>query len=724
MPRRGAFNSWDLMMIDYFWVPWLRELSTKIAEKGEEYLVKKAKAVKWTSDDMTLFRHGDKNIDPLSFLYTLARDSKDKFNFELRSVHEIFNIESDYPDPDSGYSLPYIPRPPGMNTLFHKKGEGDPDLLWRLFRQAAEEKPAVQADDFDAALNISGVGMRKLTQTLFIVNPCYFLPADESNKALPWPEYCKDVENYGEYIARMEAIKSKFPGCEPYEINTFLYEQLKGQFITSGTEFFQISTNVYEDGKSYWECTDDLDDGVWTFKEYNCVYTGGPGEGKKKPLKEPKRGDIILVRKGQYQGYAIGVVEENGYASSGWTEEAVIYVQWINKISSHIDLDSKQLIGFSKAGKTRKKFRVAEAYKVSFDLIERLQSGNKASSQSGGETISETKEVASTDDGRTVSHSLNTILFGPPGTGKTWETTSHAVAIIDGEAPSQLADPAARTVVKKRFEELREQQQIEFVTFHQSYAYEDFIEGIRPDLGTGELTYKLHKGIFKQICERACEDPDNKYVLIIDEVNRGDIAKIFGELITLIEPSKRLGEKDEARVTLPYSQEPFGVPSNLYILGTMNTADRGIALLDTALRRRFIFIEKMPKPESELVKKDIGGVDGQELLKAVNRRIRVKLGREHQIGHTYLIGKTTIEGLAEAFQHQIMPLLQEYFYDDWKKIRFVLNRNPFVREEPSLAGEGDPDRPLLELLPHDDEQWQTADSYQQIYAADEGESSD
>ena len=305
---------------------------------------------------------------------------------------------------------------------------------------------------------------------------------------------------------------------------------------------------------------------------------------------------------------------------------------------------------------------------------------------------------------------LNRILYGPPGTGKTYDAVSDAVQIIDGD--EEPAD--GRKGVKARFNELRKAGQIEFVTFHQNYAYEDFIEGIRPvlDKGKNELAYELRDGIFKEIAKCAIGNPSKGYVLIIDEINRGNIAKIFGELITLIEPSKRLGGDDAARAKLPYSQDLFGVPSNLHLIGTMNTADRGILLLDAALRRRFEFASRMP--DANLVAKDIEGVNGQMLLTAINERIVEHRDRDHQIGHTYLMGIDTLDRLAHAFKTQIIPLLQEYFYDDGEKMRRVLNDNPFIKKNER------PDPPVFDVLQHKDPRWQKAESYQAIYGSDSG----
>ena len=442
---------------------------------------------------------------------------------------------------------------------------------------------------------------------------------------------------------------------------------------------------------------------------------------------------------------------------------------------------------------------------------------------------------------------LNQILYGPPGTGKTYNTVIKAMEIINGEK-YDFVDNEQYKDLKKQFDNLKQQGQIEFVTFHQSYSYEEFVEGIKPDLKNNKLMYTLESGIFKKICSSAkelletkvkynfkkdnisvykilipdesifqyCIDnncvainwgdeidisdcntqeeiankiPENfesrkqcisqlnlfklwidkdlkngkdvivvipgsintikgiakitgnyyfnsetenghqqrkvewirkninisseniynskfvsptitgmfndkinwetflnlinnnntsqssNAVLIIDEINRGDVSKIFGELITLIEEDKRIGAKYPMTVTLPYSRETFGVPNNLYIIGTMNTADRSIALLDTALRRRFDFEEMMPKPEL-LSGKNIEGVDLEELLIKINDRIKNEYDRDHQIGHSYLMGVENKEQLERAYKNRILPLLNEYFYNDIDSVAKVLNCKP------------------------------------------------
>ncbi|ENX3946928.1 McrB family protein [Photobacterium damselae] len=375
---------------------------------------------------------------------------------------------------------------------------------------------------------------------------------------------------------------------------------------------------------------------------------------------------------------------------------------------------------------------------------------------------------------------LNQILYGPPGTGKTFHTMEAAV---------KAAEPdfiwTDRNQLKAEYERLVSEKRIRFVTFHQSYGYEEFVEGLSAKTEGDQVSYYEKDGIFKAIANEAnryrvsktiksdkdfdslwscfvselsesengvrvdtvrtfftVTDVDNntvrfekdkgnsihslsvktlkavfdgereikgglnpyysalikylqryvqsieyvhterkKFVLIIDEINRGNISKIFGELITLIEPSKRKGAEEALEVTLPYSGDIFSVPDNLHIIGTMNTADRSLAMMDTALRRRFDFVEMMPKPELFKNRK-VRNIDLTELLTTLNKRIEVLYDREHTLGHAFLFPvyneqdeDKAFQLLKAAFKNKIIPLLEEYFFDDWNKIRLVLGDN-------------------------------------------------
>ncbi|EFP3376636.1 AAA family ATPase [Campylobacter jejuni] len=448
---------------------------------------------------------------------------------------------------------------------------------------------------------------------------------------------------------------------------------------------------------------------------------------------------------------------------------------------------------------------------------------------------------------------LNQILYGSPGTGKTYHTIDKALEILGKNLES-------RDDKKAKFDEYVKKGQIVFTTFHQSYGYEEFVEGIKPRIdskeNSKEIEYKIKDGIFKELCEKAldnyensilnadelnkkielkekvenflnwlletnepigktkggnffvveidnktiviysegverfdgifnlnlsifmellkCKDEFNNatemfkkvfnrdyadrthtyyfnlvkkfkayeekqlaakiennknndnslkpYIIIIDEINRGNLSKIFGELITLIEPSKRIGEKEELKVTLPYSGEKFRVPKNVYIIGTMNTADRSITSLDTALRRRFEFVEMMP--DVSKLSMDCEGINLQELLKAINTRIEYLLDREKTIGHAFFVSVENLEDLKKVFQNKIIPLLQEYFYNDYALINAVLNDNGMIFEDKKddkylqkikNLDSVNSERSIYNIASFDDKIWDKIEIYQAIY---------
>ncbi|TXJ24455.1 McrB family protein [Brachyspira aalborgi] len=264
------------------------------------------------------------------------------------------------------------------------------------------------------------------------------------------------------------------------------------------------------------------------------------------------------------------------------------------------------------------------------------------------------------------------ILQGAPGTGKTYSSSEIAVKLIDGNAPSDRAE------LMKRYKELVDKEQIFFTTFHQSMDYEEFVEGIKPKTINGNITYELEDGIFKKACKSA---ENNKVVLIIDEINRGNISKIFGELITLLEVDKRKDRENEIEVILPYSKEKFSVPDNLYIIGTMNTADRSIGYIDYALRRRFAFISI--KADKSAIENYYDNKNSDCKDKAINLFDEIKnlidknINKEFEaddimIGHSYFMAQN-FEELQNKLEYEIKPLLLEYFKDGILKSKETIN---------------------------------------------------
>ena len=512
--------------------------------------------------------------------------------------------------------------------------------------------------------------------------------------------------------------------------------------------------------KRYWVFTNkkEIFDSIEEFKQNNITQWDNERKDGYLQLSEIKEGDIVYI----YSGEPIAAIVVKAEVENISQDKRTIYLRFLkftnqNKLS-RIILDKYENLK-NIQGKREIKSQESINYILNNEDIDKDMTLEK------NDTLQQKREILS----------LNQILYGPPGTGKTYSVVRKALEIIEGNASDD----------RSKFKEYVEKGQIKFITFHQSYGYEEFVEGIKAETKNDNVSYKIEDGAFKRICKRAngdkillkdakeelieddfkklyenyvdklplfsnntygkiLETPTDKqpfyiyknnqysilikpqnsndpktiscdklikdifyndnygmpsyepviiqdilsqeyesyktnhinqnYILIIDEINRGNISKIFGELITLIEPSKRLGADDEIMVELPYSKEKFGVPSNLYIIGTMNTADRSIALMDMALRRRFEFVEMMPEYDT-LNKTIIEGINVGEMLKTINERIEYLYDRDHTIGHAYFINVSDIKTLANVFKNKILPLLQEYFYDDWEKIRLVLRDN-------------------------------------------------
>lgn len=726
-----------------------------------------------------------------------------------------------------------------------RRGPEDIDNLWDLFSRAihyADEPSEYHKNRFIKAFDLvkEQFAIRwNITMGLFWIRPYSFINLDERNrdylgmgKAFPPVDTMiasklKNIPTGTEYLDIIEACKNAF--------------QHSGSQIRDFVELSKqawIATTASGDEKKalYWPTVEEYAPGIskdtWkTMLQDPSITDGRTLDILRMILKlggESTLTNLVKVYDNQFY-YAKPLSE------FGWRVSRSLGIPLCEgKYKAH----ARYLIAFQ--GRT-----VIEdgAEKISWKLRKEL-----------AETLEDMGMNDLGDDSMT-DVGLNTILYGPPGTGKTYHTVIYAVAIIENRELASVAQEDYMAVLE-RYNDYKDQGRIEFTTFHQSYGYEEFIEGIRPAIidegeqaDSGNIQYSVQPGIFKKFCEKAaqpiavrtttndmgirdnatiwkvslwstgdnevrteclknehirigwdqygkditdetdfsedggrvvlnafmnkmqigdivmscysastidaigivtgeyewhdeyhefkrlrkvnwiikniCENileinggtamtlasvyrlsniaisdvykliekykpttllpakRNENYVFIIDEINRGNISKIFGELITLIEESKRIGLSESMKAVLPYSQKSFGVPENVYIIGTMNTADRSIATIDTALRRRFHFKEMMPRPD---VLKDITveGLSISDMLDRMNRRIAVLYDREHTIGHAYFVplkDNPTIETLSKIFTNNIIPLLQEYFYEDYEKIRLVLGDNRKSDEE-------------------------------------------
>lgn len=589
------------------------------------------------------------HLDPFTFfcyIYKHGDDNRLKYLQQVvNNINQRFELNISYPNNTNGL--------PSVNAtsvhLFDK--EDDVNNLW-IFFEKINSQGEINDDFFTNILNIRNIGKAKLTQVMFYVNPEKYLPIDA--QTIPYLILENEIDDlefatYAEYLRVLEGVKSKM----------------------SNEKFCKISADAYnwnkENGKNYV---------YWFVKSNEEKINLSNFESEWKKI---ATGQIVLSKTGQ-----IGRI--TAFAINPYN----ITIEWIKKEQTNLKHQKQKELKVFDLSDLKEVLMIKE--------INRLIGINNANKSS---------------QNKINMSSLNQILYGPPGTGKTYNTINRALEII-----------GIQDRKKDDFDEYIENGQIVFTTFHQSMNYEDFIEGIKPETNDENVTYKVKNGIFKKIVIDAAFDFVDKekynienlteeekleaikgiiwkeidedkiknarpYVIIIDEINRGNVSAIFGELITLIEDSKRLGKDEALTVTLPYSKEPFGVPPNLYIIGTMNTADRSVEALDTALRRRFIFEEMMPDL-SLLNNKILKFDDGKELilsdlLKIINERIEVLLSRDHLIGHSYFLEVDSSWGkLNETFYKNIIPLLQEYFYGDYGKIGLVLGSG-FVEKTESKS---------------------------------------
>jgi hypothetical protein len=698
----------------YQWVPFYEALADKLlaySDKRNELfeLMKKVRSEQPLMKYLNFEREdwwGPRNhhMDPLTVIGILNRGTTDANRIKLAKVlAETFSVELPAPVQFAG-----IPVLNNMNSFFN-----GPDEIWELFIQAmASAKTGIFSDAFksafEKAIAVKGNGLAYITMGLYWIRPNVFMPLDGNSRAFASNQYGITAPSGNcsgeEYVAFLKTLKAKVTELSPNltfpEISYTAWMQKDNKAESGSNSDFSVVDEQQQ--RAAFKSASVVTANSTPFAK-NIILCGTPGTGKtystvlyavsiieEKPFDAIKAEDYSTVFARYLKHKEDGLVAFTTFHQSFGYEEFIEGIRPV--VSAEENAETGRDIEYEVHDGIFKSFcdkagtsvdlgigKSPSVWKVSLEgtgdnptRTECMDNNHIRIGWDGyGETISDATDY-SNDGGSTVLNAFyNRMQIGDIVMSCYSSKTIDAIGVITGEP--------------EWHDEYQHYKRLRKVKWLVKGINEDIVDLNAGKTMTLSSVYKLSVSVSDalQILRKVkptlftqnVKIPNR--VFIIDEINRGNISKIFGELITLIEPAKRIGAKEQLRARLPYSGKDFGVPDNVYLIGTMNTADRSIALIDTALRRRFSFVEM--QPDSATLKDVlVDGIDISEMLDTINKRITVLLDREHTIGHSYLLplkSDPTLERLAVIFENTIVPLLQEYFYDDYEKIQLVLGDN-------------------------------------------------
>jgi 5-methylcytosine-specific restriction protein B len=703
----------------YQWVPFYEALADKLlaySDKRNELfeLMKKVRSEQPLMKYLNFEREdwwGPRNhhMDPLTVIGILNRGTTDANRIKLAKVlAETFRVELPAPVQFAG-----IPVLNNMNSFFN-----GPDEIWELYIQAMESaKTGIFSDAFksafEKAIAVKGNGLAYITMGLYWIRPNVFMPLDGNSRAFASNQYGITAPSGNcsgeEYVAFLKTLKAKVTGLSPKltfpEISYTAWMQKDNKAESGSNSDFSVVDEQQQ--RAAFKSASVVTANSTSFAK-NIILCGTPGTGKtystvlyavsiidEKPFDAIKAEDYSTVF-ARYLKY-----KEDGLVAFTTFHQSFGYEEFIEGIRPVVSAEENAETGRDI------EYEVHDGILKSFcDKAGTPISGGTSVDLGFGKNPSVWKvSLEGTGDNPTRTECLknNHIRIGYDSYGETppdiYEKGDNGRNILNAfYYKMQIGDIVFSCYSNKTIDaigvitgepewhdEYEHYKRLRNVKWLVKDINEDIFDLNAQRLMMQPSVYKLSVSVTDalQILRKVKPSlftPRVKIpnrVFIIDEINRGNISKVFGELITLIEPTKRIGAKEQLRATLPYSGQSFGVPDNVYLIGTMNTADRSIALIDTALRRRFSFVEM--QPDSATLKDVlVDGIDISEMLDTINKRITVLLDREHTIGHSYLLplkSDPTLERLAAIFENTIVPLLQEYFYDDYEKIQLVLGDN-------------------------------------------------